>query len=286
MRKHHTDIKTLFQNPLHHRDFHLLPQCKDEEEIVLCGDSLREFFQVTEILRKLAPNQGNDGRTVWIEVVRGRLSEWGMHKELASEGIILDRAEYARLWKMAIPWSVSWWRIDYFSSKDKLSVRLTDGHQFCTVFTNRWAPSDADGKGPIKPISSRMITRTLKHLNRYLDILVKSAEIYPDLYNRYLASHMAGRFLSTWGLESFIKELGGSPNRVCRWMPIKGIRSMLELTLGDELHESIDGSFDSEEDTLALGPTREDVGAPAGGGLLSLCYRKFPGLGMPQHSDL
>ena len=191
MRKLHPPQLTLYPDPVYQHELRSLPQYFKTKEVILGGEALREFFSLTELLKCLAPSQPDDGRTIWIEAVRGTPSDWEPFPLMVALGIVSSREEYIEKWKQENPEPVSWWRVSSFSYKDKLFLSLRDGAGHCTVLTNRSVPSDtspqADQDGRSDNIA---VLRTLRHIKAYLENVVIGIQMDPSRYNDYISSHL------------------------------------------------------------------------------------------------
>lgn len=142
------------------------------------------LMEIKELLDVFAPIGDDLLHGLWIEVPRGKPSEWASLKEMKEWGDVNNRKEYLKLWKSEFPMESYWYFVSVSQYRGHTYLHITDhDSRWCIIHDDvRW---DRHSIGP---------------LDWYLEPLLvllkeKLAEIVKDVeaYNRYVEEHLPKR---------------------------------------------------------------------------------------------
>ena len=142
------------------------------------------LMEIKELLDVFAPIGDDLLHGLWIEVPRGKPSDWAGFKEMKEWGDVNNRNKYLKLWKSEFPMETYW----YF-----MSVSQYRGHTYLHI-------TDHDSRWCIIHDDMRWDHHSIGPLDWYLEPLLvflkeKLAEIVKDVeeYNRYVDEHLPKR---------------------------------------------------------------------------------------------
>ena len=142
------------------------------------------LMEIRKLLDVFAPIGDDLLHGLWIEVPRGKPSDWASFKEMKEWGDVNNRKEYLKQWKSEFPMESYW----YF-----VSVSRYRGHTYLHI-------TDHDSRWCIIHDDVRWDHHSIGPLDWYLEPLLmllkeKFAEIVKDVeaYNRYVEEHLPKR---------------------------------------------------------------------------------------------
>ena len=142
------------------------------------------LMEIKKLLDVFAPIGDDLLHGLWIEVPRGKFSDWASFKEMKEWGDVNNRKEYLKQWKLEFPMESYW----YF-----VSVSQYRGHTYLHI-------TDHDSRWCIIHDDVRWNRHSIGPLDWYLEPLLvflkeKLAEIVKDVeaYNRYVDEHLPKR---------------------------------------------------------------------------------------------
>lgn len=142
------------------------------------------LMEIRESLDVFAPISDDLLHGLWIEVSRGKPSDWASFKEMKEWGDVNNRKEYLKLWKSEFPMETYWYFVSVSQYRGHTYLHITDhDSRWCIIHDDvRW---DRHSIGPV---------------DWYLEPLLvllkeKVAEIVKDVdaYNRYVDEYLPKR---------------------------------------------------------------------------------------------
>ena len=142
------------------------------------------LMEIKELLDVFAPIGDDLLHGLWIEVSRGKPSDWASFKEMKEWGDVNNRKEYLKLWKSECPRETYWYFVSVSQYRGHTYLHITNhDSRWCIIHDDvRW---DRHSIGP---------------MDWYLEPLLvllkeKVAEIVKDVeaYNRYVDEHLPKR---------------------------------------------------------------------------------------------
>lgn len=179
-------IKTYADNPLHLKDIRMFPFDSARGRMLLLDErSQRSLFCIAEQMKYLAPMYQDDKRLIWIEVLRGKPSEWCSFKEFQSESDgEPTREEYLQEWESWNPEEVAWYYVMTGYYQDMHYLIISDG---------RWKRCEMGNRSNLQDenVGFRYdFGEPLDRLAEYLRKVVEKIRKNPDEYNRYIDEHL------------------------------------------------------------------------------------------------
>lgn len=143
------------------------------------------LLYIAELMKHLAPMYQGDRRLLWIEVLRGKPSEWRSFKEFRNESDgEPTREEYLKEWESWNPEEVAWYYVMTGYYKDMHYLYIGDGRWDRCEMGNRSDIQD-ESRG-IRYDLSEPLDRLAEYLRKVIEKILKN----PDEYNRYIDEHL------------------------------------------------------------------------------------------------
>ena len=149
---------------------------------VVNNNSRRILLQIKDLLDAFAPIDDDDMHGLWIEIPRGKPSDWASFKEVKEWGEEINtRKEYLDYWKAEFPRESFWYFISVSHYEGHTYFQITDkDHSWCIIHDNKdW---DNHSIGPL----DWYLTPLLIFLKERVAEIVKDTESY----NLYVEEHL------------------------------------------------------------------------------------------------
>lgn len=157
----------------------------DLNGICVSGRSLELLMEIKGLLDVFAPSGDDYRHSLWIEVPRGKLSDWCSfnHAKDWAEEEVYTRADYLKEWKANYPMESQWYHI---------SVTQYRGHTYLHIVENDhwWCQIHDDDD---KHVHNRDMEWLLEPLAEFLREKVPVIAADVEAYNRYVDEHLPKR---------------------------------------------------------------------------------------------
>ena len=153
--------------------------------ICVSGHSRELLLEIRTLLDAFAPDGDDYRHALWIEVPRGRPSDWCSFKDAKcwAEGDSYTRADYLKEWKEIYPRESQWYH---------LAVTRYKGHTYLHMVENdNWWCLIHDDEG--KQAQGEDMVWLLEPLAAFLRERVPHIAADVDAYNRYVEEHLPKR---------------------------------------------------------------------------------------------
>ncbi len=97
----------------------------------ISNDSYLRLKEVYELFSCIKPDEDDEKRHIWIEVLRGPISAFGDYEENRESGEVETFEEFEQLWKDSYPEESNWYRLDTARYQNELFFYL-DGKLICS----------------------------------------------------------------------------------------------------------------------------------------------------------
>ena len=142
------------------------------------------LMEIRKLLDVFAPIGDDLLHGLWIEVPRGKPSDWASFKEMKEWGDVNNRKEYLKQWKSEFPMETYWYFVSVSQYRGHTYLHITEhDSRWCIIHDDvRW---DRHSIGPVDWYLKPLVV-LLKE---------KVAEIVKDVdaYNRYVDEHLPKR---------------------------------------------------------------------------------------------
>ena len=156
-----------------------------ENRFAVDGRSRDLLIQIKDLLNVFAPIGDDYRHGLWIEVPRGKPSDWASFKEVKEWGEgVNTREEYLEYWKSEFPMDSYWYFLSVSQYNGHTYLHITDNdHHWCIIHDDvKW---DQHGIGPVDWY--------LEPLLLFLQERVTNIVQEPDDYNRYVGENLPKR---------------------------------------------------------------------------------------------
>ena len=161
-------------------------ECGNQELNGICvsGRSLELLMEIKERLDVFAPSGDDYRHSLWIEVPRGKPSDWASFKEMKDwDECVKTREDYLNVWKSNYPMKSQWYH---------LSVTQYQGHTYLHMVENvHWWCQIHDDED--KHAHHEDMTWLLEPLVEFLREKVPTIAANVEAYNRYVDEHLPKR---------------------------------------------------------------------------------------------
>ena len=142
------------------------------------------LMEIREMLDAFAPIGDDLLHGLWIEVPRGKPSDWASFKEMKEWDDVSTRKEYLKLWKSEFPMETYWYFVSVSQYRGHTYLHITDhDSRWCIIHDDvRW---DRHSIGPV----DWYLEPLLAFLKERVAEIVKNVETY----NRYVDEHLPKR---------------------------------------------------------------------------------------------
>ena len=152
--------------------------------ICVGGRSRELLLEIKGLLDVFAPTGDDYRHSLWLEVPRGKPSDWASFNEMQYwDGDIKTRSDYLKEWKANYPRESQWYH---------LTVTRYEGHTYLHIVENDhwWLLIHDDER---KPATVKDMEWILEPLEAYLREKVSEIVEDVDLYNLYVEDHLPKR---------------------------------------------------------------------------------------------
>ena len=159
-----------------------LAKSDHDNRYVVDGSSRELLLQIKDVFDVFAPIGDDYRHGLWIEVPRGKPSDWASFKEVKDWGEEVNtRKEYLQYWKAEFPRESYWYFISVSRYRGHTYLHITENdHRWCIIHDDqKW---DHHGIGPLDWYMEPLL----------ISLKVRIAEIAnnPKAYNLYVEKHL------------------------------------------------------------------------------------------------
>lgn len=152
---------------------------------ILTKESKEELTKLVDNLKQLK-SESSDSRqlswSIWIDVPKGELEDYGDYKELKAEGCYKNKKEFIADWKNEYPDDIYWHEIMVITEEQYTGVWLDD---VCLI--NQNLSEEKEGRWP-----NADYTEFLEFLNWKVDEIVE--KIHQGIYQKYLNDNLPYKY--------------------------------------------------------------------------------------------
>ena len=148
------------------------------------GRSQELLLEIRELLNGFAPSGDDYRHGLWIEVPRGKPSDWESFSEMKSwDEDIRTRADYLREWKTYYPRESQWYHLAVTRYKGNTYLHIVENdHWWCLIHDDERKEDHVDG-----------MEWFLEPLAAFLKGKIPEIAMDVDAYNRYVEEHLPKR---------------------------------------------------------------------------------------------
>lgn len=149
---------------------------------VVDGSSRELLLRIKELFDVFAPIGDDYRHGLWIEVPRGKPSDWASFKEVKDWGEEVNtRKEYLQYWEAEFPRESFWYFISVSQYQGHTYLHITENdHSWCVIHDDqKW---DHHGVGPLDWY--------LEPLLNFLKVCIAEIANNPEAYNLYVEKHL------------------------------------------------------------------------------------------------
>ena len=153
--------------------------------ICVSGRSLELLKEIKELLDVFAPSGDDYRHSLWIEVPRGKPSDWCTfnHAKDWSEEDVYTRADYLKEWKSNYPMGSHWYHLSVTQYRGHTYLHMVENvHWWCQIH-------DDDDKGAHHEDMEWLLEPLAEFLRKKLPVIAADVEAY----NRYVDDHLPKR---------------------------------------------------------------------------------------------
>ena len=181
-------IKTYGPNPLETREIRSLPECDCFNHTVLDEKSCEVMYRIEALMERLAPMGIDNMRSLWIETVRGDITDWMSYekwKETYCEGRP-SKKKWREEWLWEYPNEVEWYEVNTRQYRILHSLIIYNDRIRSVDFANEEdAYSNEDAKHRYD------YSEFLLKLEAYLNAVIRKIESSPNSYNEYIEKNLS-----------------------------------------------------------------------------------------------
>ena len=153
-----------------------------DNRYVVDGSSRELLLRIKELFDVFAPIGDDYRHGLWIEVPRGKPSDWASFKEVKDWGEEVNtRKEYLQYWKAEFPRESFWYFISVSQYQGHTYLHITENdHSWCVIHDDqKW---DHHGVGPLDWY--------LEPLLNFLKVCIAEIANNPEAYNLYVEKYL------------------------------------------------------------------------------------------------
>lgn len=207
-----------------------LPNHGHDNHFIVDGYSQELLLRIRDLMDVFAPIGDDHRHGLWIEVPRGKPSDWATFKEVKEwEEDVKTRKDYLEYWRSEFPCETYWYFISVIRYKGHTYLHISDhDHHWCVIHDDaKW---NGHNFGPLDWYLEPLFTFLQEHIAE----IVQNTEAY----NRYVDEHLPKR-----------QRTGSIPrkemNRIVPWQQRapkqleKGLQMLRECIVNEAIYEKI-----------------------------------------------
>lgn len=148
------------------------------------GRSRELLLEIRELLNVFAPAGDDYRHSLWIEVPRGKPSDWASFRDMKCwDEDIKTRADYLKEWKANYPMESQWYHLSVSRYKEHTYLHMVENdHWWCQVH-------DDDGKHAYQEDMEWLLEPLAEFLREKVPVIAADVEAY----NQYVDEHLPKR---------------------------------------------------------------------------------------------
>ena len=151
--------------------------------ICVSGRSRELLLEIQELLDVFAPSGDDYRHSLWIEVPRGKSSDWASFQDMKCwNEDIKTRTDYLKLWKANYPMASQWYYISVSRYKEHTYLHMVENvHWWCQIHDDDRQAHQEDMEWLLEPLAE------------FLREKVPAIASDVEAYNRYVDEHLPKR---------------------------------------------------------------------------------------------